>query len=80
MTALCTVRDGDKIEGGASTWERSERFFEENGLYYFATREGVNVGPFASCNMAKRALELYKYIVNDCSATGTYASQIVTRL
>jgi len=61
-------------------WERKERFYSIHGHFYFKTREGVEVGPFASKNMAKRGLELYKYVVNECSTSGLYASRIVTEL
>jgi len=38
---------------------RSDRMFHSNGLWYFATREDVNVGPFATryeAEMAAREL------------------------
>jgi 1-aminocyclopropane-1-carboxylate deaminase/D-cysteine desulfhydrase-like pyridoxal-dependent ACC family enzyme len=79
MSALPKIRydDDNKV---SRHWQRSDRFYQKEGLYYFVTREGGDVGPFASKNMAKRALELYKYIVNECATTGTYASQVVTQL
>ncbi len=81
MTALSDIRNTDEnYSNDTRSWQRSERFFQEDGLFYFSTREGVNVGPFASENMAKRALELYKYVVNECSTTGIYASRVVTHL
>ena len=81
MTANYCVRLSDKPDSEhTQRWIRSERYFRRDGLIYFSTREGVNVGPFASKSMAERALELYKYVVNECSATGTYASYVVTHL
>jgi hypothetical protein len=31
---------------------RRQRFFKDNGFWYFFTREGVSVGPFDRINMA----------------------------
>ena len=38
---------------------RSGRFFTADGQWYFATREGTNVGPFESLNEARAALVEY---------------------
>jgi len=35
---------------------RSGRFFSADGSWYFATREGTNVGPFESLQLARAAL------------------------
>ena len=35
---------------------RSGRFFSVNGNWYFATREGLNEGPFATRQVAQAAL------------------------
>ena len=81
MSATQSLRFDDDINASTAVeWPRSERFFLQEGHYFFATREGVNVGPFASKNLALRALELYKYVVNECSTSGVYASYIVTQL
>ena len=32
---------------------RAERFFNSNGLWYFATRENIDVGPYSSRNAAE---------------------------
>lgn len=82
MEAVHARRSGDLDTDFMHAFRKpsTERFFQAGDLFYFATREGLNVGPFASKSTAQRALELYKYMVNDCSASGTYASQVVTRL
>lgn len=38
---------------------RTERVFLSDGQYYFATREGVDQGPFAGIDDAERALRHY---------------------
>jgi len=35
---------------------RAERFFQLENSWYFATREGVNMGPYESINTAKDGL------------------------
>jgi hypothetical protein len=47
---LVKVRDGE----GQKTWYRSERFFHVDGVWLFATREGIDVGPFDSELEAKQ--------------------------
>ena len=37
----------------AKLWYRSERIFSSNGHWYFATREGIDVGPFESMSLAE---------------------------
>lgn len=36
------------------SWIRSERFFQMNGVWFFSTREGIDVGPFDSEAEAKK--------------------------
>lgn len=38
---------------------RSERLFVSNGLWYFATREGVDQGPFRSRALVERAIAAF---------------------
>ena len=38
---------------------RTERFYEENGKWYFAVRKGADRGPFASKEEARAALRTY---------------------
>jgi hypothetical protein len=35
-------------------WFRTERIFFQNGRWYIATREGIDVGPFADARTARR--------------------------
>lgn len=38
---------------------RTDRFFSGNGRWYFATRERIDVGPFARREQAEAALERF---------------------
>ena len=44
---------------GESTklWFRSERFFKVGGVWFFTTREGINIGPYASELEARKQLQ-----------------------
>ncbi len=44
------VRRGEK----SKKWVRSERFFEVGGIWFFSTREGIDVGPYVSEREAKK--------------------------
>ncbi|MCZ6620167.1 MAG: DUF6316 family protein [Gammaproteobacteria bacterium] len=35
-------------------WNRSQRFFKVGGVWFFSTREGIDVGPFGTENEAKK--------------------------
>ncbi len=53
FSLLNKVRKG---ESRADKTDRSDRFCQENGLWYFKTREGLDVGPFESRDEAQYAL------------------------
>ena len=38
---------------------RSIRFYNVNGKYFFSTREGLEIGPYASKELAESALDCY---------------------
>lgn len=38
---------------------RSDRVFASNGEYFFDTREGTTLGPFASRELAEQAIQHY---------------------
>lgn len=40
---------------------RSDRFFCEDGYWFFTTREHTTKGPYDSRNEAERELEMYLY-------------------
>lgn len=44
------VRHGEPYQ----SWFRSDRFFQMNGVWFFSTREGIDVGPFDSEVEAKK--------------------------
>lgn len=48
---------------------RSERFFHIDGKYFFATREGDEIGPYSSKPEAKRGLE--RFIIASNAGHGT---------
>lgn len=43
-------RDADQVR----VWYRTERVFYQNGAWYIATREGIDVGPYANSAAARR--------------------------
>lgn len=58
------VRHGEKEKN----WRRSERFFEVDGVWFFSTREGINVGPYGSEGEAKKSeRQLVSRLNNDLS-------------
>jgi hypothetical protein len=46
-------------DGQESTRFRSNRIHCINSQWYFLTREGINMGPFASKNEVERQLDLF---------------------
>lgn len=46
---------------------RSDRFFTVDGLWYFATREGIDVGPFDSRQMAETEAARLIELLAQCS-------------
>lgn len=54
-----THRDGEK-EG---TYFRSDRFLKVNNSFYFATREGVEIGPFKSKSEAELGLDRFIHCI-----------------
>lgn len=49
---ITSVRRGEKMR----SWFRGERFLQINHQWYFMTREGSDVGPFVSREVAESAL------------------------
>lgn len=41
------------------TPNRNSRFFEQDGYWYYTTREGMNVGPFDSAHEAESGVSKY---------------------
>lgn len=39
--------------------ERSKRFFDKEGYWYYATREGIDIGPFDSLSEAEAGLSSF---------------------
>lgn len=39
--------------------ERTRRFFNNEGYWYYATREGIDIGPFDSLSEAEEGLSAY---------------------
>ena len=53
-----------KDETNTRTHFRSSRMFEENGCWYFNTREGEMIGPFKDELEASTKLEVYIRLVD----------------
>ncbi len=51
----------DIVQARTSTYPpfRSDRFYTENGQWYFAIRRGPDQGPYASREDAEAALEIF---------------------
>lgn len=47
------------------TWFRSERVFNSNGMWYFHTREGIDVGPYKTQFEAEVESNILKNILRD---------------
>jgi len=58
-TSLDLVSDTEKkieeMRSGeeSKTWFRSDRLYEDNGVWFFATREKIDVGPYTSLGEAE---------------------------
>jgi hypothetical protein len=57
---VSTKRDGDE---GSKSWFRSSRVFQQDGSWFFLTREGRTEGPFGGRNEAERMLDNYINVV-----------------
>ena len=53
------MTDKRKDDSEERTWFRTKRLFQEQGLWYFHTREGTLEGPFASKEQAESRVEFY---------------------
>jgi hypothetical protein len=57
------VRPGDKVRRATDAEDckvfQTDRFFRSNGMWYFATREGVDFGPFTIRPDSEKALDRY---------------------
>ncbi len=54
---MSSLRKNDSVT--LSDFARSERIFDENGLWYFRTREGGQVGPFRYESEARQMLDSF---------------------
>ncbi|NKC01143.1 MAG: hypothetical protein GKR90_21970 [Pseudomonadales bacterium] len=48
-------------------WYRSKRFYQVDGVWFFSTREGLDVGPFDSESDAQKHSEKLKSLLIKCS-------------
>ncbi|SMF20880.1 hypothetical protein SAMN02745866_01312 [Alteromonadaceae bacterium Bs31] len=68
------LRNGEAQD---KVWYRSERFFCVDGSWFFSTREGVDIGPYASRHSANNGLMLYVHYMQACPEQGReYAGKI----
>lgn len=71
------ARRGELVD---KVWYRSERFFCVDGKWYFSTREGTDVGPYANRSAAASGLILYiQYMQTNPEQGQLYASKIARR-
>lgn len=56
------VRHGEAIQ----SWSRSQRYFQVDGVWFFATREGLDVGPFDSEQEARESEKRLKTLLIKC--------------
>ena len=57
-------------------WFRSDRFFTCDGLWFFATRESANFGPFARYPDAMQTLRRYLETQHVVSSVRRYAPEL----
>ena len=50
------------------SWFRSERIFRSNGHWFFHTREGIDVGPYATQFEAEIESSILKNLLKQCPA------------
>ena len=58
----------------ARTWFRSHRIFRSDSSWYFHTREGIDVGPFASEFEAQIEASMLKSLLKDASGNSAIAT------
>jgi hypothetical protein len=58
------------------TWFRSHRTFRANDSWYFHTREGIDVGPFASEFEAQVEASILKHLLKNAASPSAAASAI----
>jgi hypothetical protein len=64
VTGRGTMTEKRREDGKPRAWFRSGRFFQEEGKWYFYTREGTMEGPFPELVDAEKRLEEYIKIMN----------------
>ena len=56
--------DQRKTDDEVSTLFRTKRFIQNEGMWFFFTREGTMEGPFAFKHEAEERLEVYKRVMS----------------
>lgn len=67
------IRNGEEEK----TWFRTERFFCVDNKWYFSTREGTSIGPYASKEDAQQGMTLY---VEHMMKTGGEGESVAHRI
>lgn len=65
-----------KTDLASKTWYRSERFMENNGRWFFVTREGTTQGPFDSRWDAEQMLEKYIEVEDSGMLTEDFSAEL----
>jgi len=63
----------------ARIWFRTSRIFNENGAWYIATREGINVGPYDQLQRAQLDAERLIQMLKDHADSGRQAQELTIR-
>jgi len=61
------------------TWFRTSRIFNENGAWYIATREGINVGPYHDLRRAQIDAGRLISMLEDYAKFGSQAQELTIR-
>ena len=57
---MTVKREGDE---SSKSWFRSSRFFQQEGMWFFLTREATTEGPFGNMQEAQSRLENYIKVI-----------------
>ncbi|MEH6616630.1 MAG: DUF6316 family protein [Porticoccus sp.] len=67
-------------EEGSACYFRSERVYNVNNLWFFSTREGVDIGPFNTKEDAQGELILFiRHVSEGCIKADAYFAKYKTK-
>lgn len=65
-------RRGEEVK----TWYRMDRIYMSDGQWFFSTREGEEVGPFATRGAAQNGVGAFLRHTKTAHTNGTYAAKV----